>query len=99
MSSLAPVPVHSAPPSDKELITKIQRRLKEDERERLKLLRQRLHDEAITEVERQELLTFVTRVEQMDAERAEAMVQLSQLRNVDLDLIVQEFLPQPAGIA
>ena len=32
-------------------------------------------------------------IEQMDAERVEAMIKLAQLRNVTLSTIIQEFLP------
>ncbi|NJM56881.1 MAG: hypothetical protein HC857_04795 [Synechococcales cyanobacterium RU_4_20] len=77
---------------DKRLTAIIQRRLPSQDQARLNALRQRLQDETITDLERQELLTFVDRVEAMDVKRAEAMVQLAQLRNVDLNIIIQEFL-------
>ncbi len=73
----------------------IDRRLPPETQTRLNTLRQRLADETITAAEHQELLTFIDPIEQMDAERVEAMIQLAQLRNVNLTTIIQEFLPNP----
>jgi hypothetical protein len=77
------------------LLAIIQRRLPPQAQARLNTLRQRLADETITEAEHQELLTFIDPIEQMDADRVEAMIQLAQLRQVDLNTIIQEFLPHP----
>lgn len=77
------------------LIAIIERRLPPEEQTRLNTLRQRLADETITEAEHQELLAFIDPIEQMDAERVEAMIQLAQLRQVSLNIIIQEFLPNP----
>jgi hypothetical protein len=77
------------------LIAIIERRLAPEAQSRLNNLRQRLADETITEAEHQELLTFIDPIEQMDAERVEAMIQLAQLRQVNLNTIIQEFLPNP----
>jgi hypothetical protein len=77
------------------LIAIIERRLAPEAQTRLNDLRQRLADETITEAEHQELLTFIDPIEQMDAERVEAMIQLAQLRQVNLNTIIQEFLPNP----
>jgi hypothetical protein len=74
------------------LIAIIERRLPSEAQTRLNNLRQRLADETITEAEHQELLTFIDPIEQMDAERVEAMIQLAQLRQVNLNTIIQEFL-------
>jgi hypothetical protein len=77
------------------LLAIIERRLPIQAQTRLNFLRQRLADETITEAEHQELLTFIEPIEQMDAARVEAMIQLAQLRKVDLNTIIQEFLPHP----
>ncbi len=77
------------------LLAIIQRRLPPQEQARLNTLRQRLADETITETEHQELIAFIDPIEQMDADRVEAMIQLAQLRKVDLNTIIQEFLPHP----
>ncbi len=85
----------SAASQEAPLITIIERRLSPEAQTRLDSLRQRLADETITEAEHQELLTFIDPIEQMDAERVEAMIQLAQLRQVNLNTIIQEFLPNP----
>jgi hypothetical protein len=77
------------------LLEIIHRRLRPQEQARLNALRQRLADETITETEHQELLAFIDPIEQMDADRVEAMIQLAKLRQVDLNTIIQEFLPHP----
>lgn len=75
------------------LVQLIQRRLPKDDQTRLAYLRQRNESGEITAVEHQELLTYVYRVERQDAERAEALIQLAQIRDVDLKTLVNEFLP------
>jgi hypothetical protein len=77
------------------LIAIIERRLPPEAQTRLDSLRQRLAEETITKAEHQELLAFIDPIEQMDAERVEAMIQLAQLRQVNLNTIIQEFLPNP----
>ena len=42
---------------------------------------------------------YVERVEQQDADRAEALIQLAQLRQVDLKVLINEFLPAHSNIA
>jgi hypothetical protein len=92
--------LHSVPAivpaiQEEPLLEIIQRRLPPQQQARLNDLRQRLADEVITEEEHQELLAFIDPIEQMDADRVEAMIQLAQLRNVHLNTIIQEFLPNP----
>jgi hypothetical protein len=77
------------------LLAIIHRRLPPQEQVRLNVLRQQLADETITETEHQELLAFIDPIEQMDADRVAAMIQLAQLRKVALNTIIQEFLPHP----
>ena len=71
----------------------IQRRLSAEDRLRLTYLQQQKEAEMLTESEYQELLAFVEQIEHQDAERAAALLQLSELRNVDLKTVVDEFLP------
>lgn len=80
------------PNSETALLQIIQRRLSPREQERLSYLREQNENEAITETEYQELLKYINRVEQQDAERAEALIQLAQLRQVDLKILIDEFL-------
>jgi hypothetical protein len=87
---------NAANPSQEEsLIAIIQRRLPPQDQQRLNTLRLRLADETITPAEHQELLDGVEPIEQMDLERAEAMIQLAQLRHITLEEVIQEFLPNP----
>ncbi len=75
------------------LLQIIQHRLSIEEQNRLSYLRQQNEVGEITEPEHQELLVYVDRIEQQDAERAQALIQLAQLRQVDLNVLVNEFLP------
>ena len=76
-----------------DLIQIIQRRLSTEQQERLNYLRQQNETEEITETEHQELLIYVELIEKQDAERAEALIQLAQIRGVDLQVLIHEFLP------
>jgi hypothetical protein len=81
------------------LLEIIQRRLPPEDQKRLAYLRQRNEAEEITDAEHQELLIYIDRVEQQDAERAEALIKLAQLRQVDLKVLIQEFLPTHSNVA
>ncbi|UKO97257.1 hypothetical protein [Nostoc sp. UHCC 0870] len=81
------------------LLKIIQRRLSPEEQERLAYLRQQNETGKITETEHQELLMYVERVEQQDAERAAALIQLAQLRQVDLQVLINELLPTHSSVA
>lgn len=81
------------------LLEIIQRRLSPEEQERLAYLRQQNETGEITQTEHQELLMYVKRVEQQDADRAEALIKLAQLRQVDLKLLINEFLPTHSNVA
>lgn len=80
-------------PDEVALLQLIQRQLPPDHQSRLAYLRQLNETGEITEAEHQELLAYVDRVESRDAERAEALIQLARLRNVDLKKLLNEFLP------
>jgi hypothetical protein len=75
------------------LLPKIQQKLAPEDKTRLAYLRQQNEREAITEPEHQELLTYIDRIEQQDAERAEALIQLAQIRKVDLKSLMAQYLP------
>ncbi|PSB04958.1 hypothetical protein [Merismopedia glauca] len=85
--------------SEAALLQIIQRRLSPEEQERLAYLRQQNEAGAITETEYQELLMYVDRVERQDSDRAEALIQLARLRQVDLKVLVNEFLPARSNAA
>jgi ATP-dependent exoDNAse (exonuclease V) beta subunit len=75
------------------LLHKIQQKLTPEEQTRLAYLRQQNESEIITEPEHQELLAYIDRIEQQDAERAEALIQLAQIRKVDLKNLMAQYLP------
>ena len=70
--------------SDELLLQVISRRLLPDDQARLDYLREQNESGDITEEEHQELLDFVSRVENEDAERAAAILQLAQ-NQVEID--------------
>ncbi|BAZ17869.1 hypothetical protein NIES4071_97500 [Calothrix sp. NIES-4071] len=93
--------VSEAPKSEVDeaaLLQVIQKRLPLEQRERLDYLRQQNENGEITETEHQELLIYIDRVEQQDAERVEALIQLAQLRSCDLKILIDEFLPKYSNI-
>lgn len=75
------------------LLDVIYRRLPGEEQARFNQLRQRHEAGTITEAERQDYLALIDRIESQDAERAEALLRLAQVRNVDLSIVLAEFLP------
>jgi hypothetical protein len=75
------------------LLEIIQRRLSPEEQARVAYLRQQNQTGVITDTEHQELLVYVDRVERQDGDRAEALIKLAQLRQVDLKVLINEFLP------
>lgn len=81
------------------LLAVIQRRPSPEDQERLDYLRQRSEQEIITDTEHQELLNYIERIEQQDAERAEALIKLAQLRQVDLNVLMEEFAPTHSSVA
>ena len=70
--------------SEELLLQVIDRRLLPDDQARLDYLREQNESADITEAEHQELLDFVSRVENEDAERAAAILQLAQ-NQVEID--------------
>jgi Glu-tRNA(Gln) amidotransferase subunit E-like FAD-binding protein len=86
-------PVSQGSELEAELLAVIQRQLSPIDRTRLDDLRSAIEAGTISEAEHQELLAYVERIEQQDAERAAALIQLAQLRQVDLKTLVNEFLP------
>ncbi|MBN3957610.1 MAG: hypothetical protein HWQ39_01730 [Nostoc sp. NMS8] len=85
--------------SEAALLQIIQHHLSPEEQDRLAYLRQQNEIGVITHTEHQELLIYVERVEQQDAERAEALMKLAQLRKVDLKVLINDFLPKHSNFA
>jgi hypothetical protein len=84
--------------NENQLIEIIQLRLSPDKQKRLDYLRQQNETGKITEQEHQELLNYVDQIEEQDAQRAEALIQLAQLRQVYLKTIIDEFLPNKLSV-
>ena len=84
--------------NENQLIEIIQLRLYPDQKKCLDYLRQQNETGKITEQEHQELLNYVDQIEQQDAQRAEALIQLAQLRQVALKIIIDEFLPNKLSV-
>jgi uncharacterized caspase-like protein len=80
------------------ILHKIQQKLAPGEQTRLAYLRQQNEREVITELDRQELLAYIDRIEKQDVERAEALIQLAELRKVDLKSLMAQYLPVPNAI-
>jgi hypothetical protein len=81
------------------LLAIIQHRLTAEEQTRLDYLRQQNENGIITDTEHQELIIYIDRVECQDSDRAEALIKLAQLRQVDLKVLVAEFLPIHNNVA
>lgn len=77
--------------SEEALLHVIHRKLSQEEQSRLDYLREQNESGEITEAEHQELLAFVSRVENEDAERAEAILQLAQILKVEPLSLIAEF--------
>jgi hypothetical protein len=91
LQALAHPALQEKQPQEADLIHIIHQRLPQQQQQRFNELRQRLEAETLTEAERTELLAFTAQVEQQDADRAAALFQLAQLRQVDLTVILDEF--------
>lgn len=85
--------IREATAQERSLLDVIQRRLSAEDQARLTHLRQKQEAADLSDQEYEELLTFVERVEQQDAERAAALVELATLRQVALKTLLDEFLP------
>ena len=80
-----------------ELLIKINQHWPIDLQHRYDKLTLKRQAETLTTEEHQELLAFIAQVEQADAERAQAMGSLAQLRSVPLPQLMQDLGVQPAA--
>ena len=80
--------------ADEEALLNIVRwQLPPQEQTRLDSLRQCNETATITAEEHHELVAYVERIEHRDAQRAAALIELAQLRQVPLEVVLTEFLP------
>ena len=86
--------ISSSNSEEHDLLRIVQRQLPQEEQARIDSLRQKNENGAITEAEHRELLKYIEKVEYRDAQRAEALIKLSEIRNVDLATVIEEFTPK-----
>jgi hypothetical protein len=88
--------VASLPEGETTLLQKINLELPETTRYRYDGLQRKSQAEILTPEEHEELLSLIDRVEQADAERLEALLELAQLRQISLpELMVQLGIQSP----
>jgi hypothetical protein len=87
----AGAPVDTHPPAEGPLLAIVHRRLPPEDQRRLSALRALKEERALTPEEHAELLSYVERVEREDAERAQALLDLSRLRGVSLGALLTDF--------
>lgn len=80
----------SLPKQEAELLQKINQGLPIAFRERYAELNDKLHEEAITPEEHQELLQLVDRIELADAERLRHLIELARIRNISVDALMRQ---------
>ena len=91
-----PLPQPSTNSEESRLIDIIQRQLPEGEAIRLKELRERCEWGELSEAEHQELIRYEDSLEQYRIERLQALIELAQLRNLDLASLNQQ-MPRPTN--
>ncbi len=82
--------VPSLPARESHLLQRIGEGLSDAVQQRYAVLQRKLLDEKITLAEHQELLRLIDVVEQSDSERLEALIELAQLRQVELDELMSQ---------
>jgi hypothetical protein len=80
----------SMPKKEAELLQQINQGLPPDVQRRYDELAAKRRAETLTPEEHQELLALVDRIEQADAERVRALIELAQLRNVSVTTLMAE---------
>jgi hypothetical protein len=85
--------------NEADLLAIIQHWLSPEEKTRLAYLRQQNETGSIPDTAHQEPLVYVDRVDRQDGEWTQALIKLAQLRQVDLKVLVDEFLPTQHDLA
>jgi hypothetical protein len=89
----------SVPEKEAELLQQINQGLPLDVQQHYDELTAKRRAEALTPEEHQELLALVDRIEQADAERVRALIELAQLRNVSVTTLMAELgIRRPAYV-
>jgi hypothetical protein len=97
-SLLAQRKAPTSPRREIELLEQINQGLPEETQQRYDTLQIKLQDEVITPEEHQELLSLIETVEAATVERLEALVELSNLRDVALDVVMEQLGLQPSAV-
>jgi len=79
---------------ERALLQVIQRRLAPEQQQRLDGLREKNETGLLTHVERAELLALVEQVENADAQRAQALIDLARLRQIAVAVLIRELTPE-----
>jgi hypothetical protein len=88
----------SLPELEANLLQAINQGLPESTQHRYNELQAKLQNDAIAPAEHQELLRLIDVVEQADAERLQALVELAQLRGVTLPALMAQLGLQPPTV-
>lgn len=89
----------SVPKKEAELLQQINQGLLPDVQQRYDVLTAKRRAETLTPEEHQELLALVDHIEQADAERVRALIELAQLRNVSVTTLMAELgIRRPAYV-
>jgi hypothetical protein len=84
------------PEAEAQLLMKINQGIPTDIRDRYQILRQKREAETLTEAEYKTLIDLSNRIEQIGAQRLEALASLAQLRQVSLLDLMETLGIQPA---
>ncbi|MBI3914938.1 MAG: hypothetical protein HY327_12225 [Chloroflexi bacterium] len=85
--------------SEQGLLEVIHRRLAPEQQHRLDVLRQKNESGQLTDAERAELWAYVEQVENADAQRAEALIELAHLRNVPVTVLMRDLTRKVSPVA
>lgn len=85
--------------TESELLQKINQPIATIVRERFNLLNEKLQEGTISPEEHQEFLQLVEQIELADAERVKQLIELSRLRRVSLDVLMQDLGIHPPAYA
>lgn len=80
----------SLPRDESDLLRKINRGISTEDWQRYENLNQKLHEEAISAEERQEFLALVDKIEMADAERLFHLIELSRIRGISVDVLMDQ---------
>ena len=90
LPSTLPMAASNLGPRESELLRKVGVGLSEEEWRRYRELKSRSDDEILTPAEHQELIATCDRIERANAQRMSHLIELSALRNVSLETLMDQ---------